>query len=163
MRWHAVSPRRRCRRGRFAAWAPAISLKVCAIDSMSLGPKPSRSASRVGRCGMSYQSANSNAPLSKKRSACSDWLSRYSSRSSAKRTSIRLKSEPSALAMVSSRARTEAPRSFFTLRPRGRGASHWQPGKSWRTARDHRRWPFSVGAHRAELPGRRQARSCCGA
>ena len=37
----------------------------------------------VGRCGMSYQSLKSRAPLRRKRSACGDWLKRYRNRSSA--------------------------------------------------------------------------------
>ena len=44
----------------------AMSRNTWATDSRSLAPKPNRSASRVARCGMSYQSVNSNAPLSKK-------------------------------------------------------------------------------------------------
>ena len=43
----------------------------------SSGPKPSRSASRVGRCGWPYQSWNSSAPLSRKFGACSEMDSRY--------------------------------------------------------------------------------------
>ena len=50
--------------------------KVSATDARSLAPKPSRSASRVARWGMSYQSVNSSAPLSRKRSACCDWVMR---------------------------------------------------------------------------------------
>ena len=55
-----------------------IAVNVLRSVSASSAPKPSRSASFVGRCGVSYQSANSSAPFSTKLPACGDTESRYS-------------------------------------------------------------------------------------
>ncbi|AMS44708.1 hypothetical protein AA2016_5803 (plasmid) [Aminobacter aminovorans] len=63
------------------------------VSGSALGsPKPSRSRSRVPRCGSSNQLIIRIAPFSTKRSAWGDWLSRTSSRSNAKRVSTRQRS-----------------------------------------------------------------------
>jgi len=46
--------------------------------------------------------------------------------------------------------------------PRGKGALRWRLGKSWRSARGHRRKPFSARVHSSMPPVPHQVRSCFG-
>src|SRR3546814_6824196 len=92
-----------------------MSRNVASIAASLGSPKPRRSRSRVPRCGSSNKLITGIAPVSTKRSAWGDWLSRNRGRSSAKRVSTRSKLCPFALERLSSRARTEAPIFLISL------------------------------------------------
>ena len=94
----------------------ATSVISCLIASSSEAPEPSRSTSRVARCGLGSHTDISTAPFRMQRSRAAELPSRYSQRSAAKRTSVRSNSSPVSLATVRSRARTEAATSGVTGR-----------------------------------------------
>ena len=88
------------------------NLANCAEDGDGrvdvIGTKAQKIDITVGRCGKSYQSVNSSAPLSRKLDAYSEMDSRYNNRSRPKCVSVRLKSCFVASECCFRRARTEA-------------------------------------------------------
>ena len=114
-----------------------ISRKTRSSTNSSPGPKPSRSMSRVGRCGMSYQRAKSMAPLSRNFSRYSEIPIRYSNRSLPKRFSTASNVSCSCRARFSRRCRIDAARLAFTGGLPGREPSRAACAGPWPAARAH--------------------------